>query len=290
MPLQPINPTAIAPLAGRHWPRVMVALVVAGLCCFSICYALKVDLRLRLRQSERLLEDLPALDAQRFAEVCNSFLTPRGVRFLIAQMYAEGGSRRDGAFANLVSISGALAGKRGLSGGEAELKRLIDGSGLYEKGEDYCSSAPSESVRILCAAKFREYQARAASAPFDVWVARYNGAPGMFTADVRIYTNHLAAILDGRRRRGACPLLRIRAEDGIGADVLLPIVGQGISAGLTNINILLRQDLGKELDMFRQRLEAPSYPSYGASVGTSMISDTSSGSAHGKMNRNSPPH
>ena len=59
---------------------------------------------------------------------------------------------------------------------------------------------------------------------------------------------------------GGNPPLRIRAEDGIGADFLLPLVEQGISTGLTNITILLKQDLGKDLDMFRRRLEAPDPP------------------------------
>ena len=115
-------------------------------------------------------------------------------------------------------------------------------------------------MRLRLRQSSHEYETRAASAPLDIWVAQYNGEPGIFTADVRLNLRLLAAILENRRQKGGYPPLCIRAEDGIGADVLLPLVEQGISTGLTNITILLKQDLGKDLDMFRRRLEAPDPP------------------------------
>ena len=115
-------------------------------------------------------------------------------------------------------------------------------------------------MRLRLRQSSRESETQARSAALDIWVAHHNGVPGIFTADVRLNSMLLAAILENRRQKGGNPPLRIRAEDGIGADFLLPLVEQGISTGLTNITILLKQDLGKDLDMFRRRLEAPDPP------------------------------
>ena len=106
----------------------------------------------------------------------------------------------------------------------------------------------------------REYEQQAAAAPLDIWVARYNGAPSIFTADVRLNSEQLAAILEYRRQKGGNRPLRIRVEDGIDVNDILPLVEQGISIGLTNITIILKQDLGNELHMFQRRLATPDPP------------------------------
>ena len=67
-------------------------------------------------------------------------------------------------------------------------------------------------------------------------------------------------ILEKRRRKDVNSPLRIRVEDGIDVNDILPLVEQGISIGLTNITILLKQDLGKEFHMFQRRLATPAPP------------------------------
>lgn len=242
--------------------KAIYCIIAVGIGCFLIGYALKIDLRLRLRQSAGLLEDQSAVDAQRVAEVAGSFFNRRGVRFLIGQMNAQGSCHGDVALANLVSIQETLAGRKGLSEKEAFLKNLIDNSAFLEKCQEYSSSSPREAIRAVLAPMVQGYMAQAASRPFDIWVACLNGAPGIFTADTRLNSSQLAAILENRRQKGGNPPLRIRAEDGIGPDILLPIVEQGITIGLTNITILLKQNLGEEIDKFRRQWEDPAPPCY----------------------------
>jgi hypothetical protein len=237
-------------------------ILAVGLGCFLIGYVLKIDMRLRLRQSARLFESRSALDAQKVAEVASSFFNRRGVRFLIAQMNAQENCYGDVALANLISIQETLAGRKDLTAKELLLKQLIDRSAFLEKCRAYSSSSPRESIQVVLAAKVREYETRTASAPLDIWVAQHNGVPGIFTADVRLNSRLLAAILENRRQKGGNPPLRIRAEDGIGTDFLLHLVEQGISTGLTNITILLKQDLGRDFDMLQRRLATPDQPCY----------------------------
>ncbi len=237
-------------------------ILAVGLGCFLIGYVLKIDMRLRLRQSARLFESRSALDAHEVAEVADSFFNRRGIGFLIAQINANGSCYGDVALANLVSIQETLARRKGLSEKEALLKNLIDNSALFEKCQEYSSSSPREAIRVVLALMVQGYMTQAASRPFDIWVARHNGVPGIFTADARLNASQLAAILENRRQKGGNPPMRIRVEEGIGMDDILPLVEQGISTGLTNITILLKQDLGRDFDMLQRRLATPDQPCY----------------------------